>query len=103
MTLRHEAQLQLLSNTMSNKRTSQVKGYIYHMTKRLHITPESDTTFSEPSQSNLDTYRRVTNEFGINYTPQMDLNDIFTEPLPELRYDKLLQCVSSDSQKTRTF
>ena len=72
------------------------------MTKRLHITPESDTTFSEPSQSNLDTYRRVTNEFGINYTPQMDLNDIFTTTLPELQYNELLQCVSSDSQKTRT-
>ena len=76
---------------------------LYHMTKRLHITPESDTTFSEPSQSNLDEYPRVTDEFGINYTPQMELNGFCTKPLPELRYDELLQCVSSDSQKTRTF
>ena len=77
------------------------------MTKRLHIAPESDTQmdttiFSEPSQSNLDEYPRVTDEFVINYTPQMDLNNIFTKTLPELQYDELLQCVSIDSQKTKT-
>ena len=75
------------------------------MTKRLHITPESDTqmdTSSEPSQSNLDEYPRVTDEFGINYTPQMDLNNIFTKTLPELQYDELLQCVNIDSHKTKT-
>ena len=60
---------------------------LYHMTKRLHIAPESDiqmetTIFSEPSQSNLDEYPRVTDEFVINYTPQMDLNNIFTKTLP---------------------
>ena len=49
---------------------------LYHMTKRLHIAPESDTQMdttivSEPSQSNLDEYPRVTDEFVINYTPQM--------------------------------
>ena len=76
---------------------------LYHMTKRLHITPESDTTiFSEPSQSNLDEYPRVTDEFVINYTPQMDLNNIFTKTLPELQYDELLQCVNIDSHKTKT-
>ena len=80
---------------------------LYHMTKRLHITPESDTQmdttiFSEPSQSNLDEYPRVTDEFVINYTPQMDLNNIFTKTLPELQYDELLQYVSIDSQKTKT-
>ena len=85
------------------KQTDFTNERLYHRTKRLHITPESDTTFPEPSQPNLDTYRPVTNEFGINYTPQMDLNDIFTTTLPELQYNELLKCVSSDSQKTRTF
>ena len=80
---------------------------LYHMTKRLHIAPESDiqmetTIFPEPSQSNLDEYPRVTDEFVINYTPQMDLNNIFTKTLPEWQYDELLQCVSIDSHKTKT-
>ena len=80
---------------------------LYRMTKRLHIAPESDiqmetTIFPEPSQSNLDEYPRVTDEFVINYTPQMDLNNIFTKTLPELQYDELLQCVSIDSHKTKT-
>ena len=80
---------------------------LYHMTKRLHIAPESDiqmetTIFLEPSQSNLNAYPRVTDEFVTNYTPQMDLNNIFTKTLPELQYDELLQCVSIDSHKTKT-
>jgi hypothetical protein len=79
---------------------------LYHMTKRLHIAPESDiqmetTIFPEPSQSNLDEYPRVTDEFVINYTPQMNINNIFTKALPELQYDELLQCVSTDSPKTK--
>ncbi len=78
---------------------------LYHMTKRLHIAPESDiqmetTIFSEQSQSNLDEYPRVTDGFVINYTPQMNINNIFTKALPELQYDQLLQCVSTDSPKT---
>ena len=77
------------------------------MTKRLHIAPESvirmeTTIFSEPSQSNLNKYPRVTEELLINYTPQMELNNIFTKTLPELQYDELLQCVSIDSHKTKT-
>ena len=77
------------------------------MTKRLHIAPESDiqmetTIFSEPSQSNLDEYPRVTDEFVINYAPQMDLNNIFTKTLPELQYNELLQCVSIDAQENKT-
>ena len=77
------------------------------MTKRLHIAPESaiqmeTTIFPEPSQSNLDAYPRVTDEFVTNYTPQMDLNNIFTKTLPELQYDVLRQCVSIDSHKTKT-
>ena len=80
---------------------------LYHMTKRLHIAPEPDiqmetTIFPEPSQSNLDAYPRVTDGFVINYTPQMELNNIFTKTLPELQYDELLQCVSIDSHKTKT-
>ena len=80
---------------------------LYHMTKRLHIAPESDiqmetTIFLEPSQSNLNAYPRVTDEFVTNYTPQMDLNNIFTKTLPELQYDELLQCVNIDSHKTKT-
>ena len=80
---------------------------LYHMTRGLHIAPDSDiqmetTISSEPSQSNLDEYPRVTDEFVINYTPQMDLNDIFTTTLPESQYDELLQCVSIDSHETKT-
>ena len=80
---------------------------LYHMTRGLHIAPDSDiqmetTISSEPSQSNLDECPRVTDEFVINYTPQMDLNDIFTTTLPESQYDELLQCVSIDSHKTKT-
>ena len=80
---------------------------LYHMTRGLHIAPDSDiqmetTISSEPSQSNLDEYPRVTDEFVINYTPQMDLNNIFTKTLPELQYDELLQCVSIDSQENKT-
>ena len=76
------------------------------MTRGLHIAPDSDiqmeTISSEPSQSNLDEYPRVTDEFVINYTPQMDLNNIFTKTLPELQYNELLQCVSIDSQENKT-
>ena len=77
------------------------------MTRGLHIAPDSDiqmetTIFSEPSQLILDEYPRVTDEFVINYTPQMDLNNIFTKTLPELQYDELLQCVSIDSQENKT-
>ena len=80
---------------------------LHHMTKRLHIAPESaiqmeTTIFPEPSQSNLDAYPRVTDGFVINYTPQMDWNNIFTKTLPELQYDELLQCVNIDSHKTKT-
>ena len=79
------------------------------MTRGLHIAPDSDTSIqmetailSEPSQLNLDEYPRVTDEFVIKYTPQMDLNNIFTKALPELQYDQLLQCVCTDSPKTKT-
>ena len=81
---------------------------LYHnMTRGLHIAPDSNiqmetTISSEPSQSNLDEYLRVTDEFVINYTPQMDLNNIFTKTLPELQYNELLQCVSIDSQENNT-
>ena len=73
------------------------------MRRGLHIAPDSDiqmetTIFPEPSQLNLDEYPRVTDEFVINYTPQMDLNNIFTKTLPDLQYDELLQCVSIESQ-----
>jgi hypothetical protein len=47
-------------------------------------------------------YPRVPDEFVINYTPQMDLNSIFTTTLPESQYDELLQCVSIDPHKTKT-
>ena len=77
------------------------------MRRGLHIAPDSDiqmetTIFLEPSQLNLDEYPRVTDELVINYTPQMDLNDIFTTTLPESQYDELLQCVSIDSQENKT-
>ena len=80
---------------------------LYHIAKRLHIKPESDmqmetTIVSERSQANRDEYPRVTDEFVINYTPQMDLNNIIAKTLPELQYDELLQCVSIDSQKIKT-
>jgi hypothetical protein len=79
---------------------------LYHMRRGLHIAPDSDiqmeTIFPEPSQLNLDEYPRVTDELVINYTPQMDLNNIFTKTLPELQYDELLQCVSIDSQENKT-
>ena len=59
---------------------------------------QMDTAISpEPSQLNLNEYPRVT-DVVINYTPQMDLNNIVTKTLPELQYDELLQCVSIDSQ-----
>ena len=77
------------------------------MRRGLHIAPDSDIQMdtaisSEPSQLNLDEYPRVTDEFVINYTPQMDLNGIFTTTLPESQYDELLQCVSIDPHKTKT-
>lgn len=75
---------------------------LYRMTRGRHTAPDSDiqmdTAISpEPSQLNLNEYPRVT-DVVINYTPQMDLNNIFTKTLPELQYDELLQCVSIDSQ-----
>jgi hypothetical protein len=80
---------------------------LYHKTRGLHITPDlyiqmAATIFPEPSQLNLDEYPRVTDEFVINYAPQMDLNNIFTKTLPELQYNELLQCVSIDSQENKT-
>ena len=84
-----------------------VKQLDFRSERLYHIAPDSDiqmetTISSEPSQSNLDEYPRVTDEFVVNYTPQMDLNDIFTTTLPESQYDELLQCVSIDSHKTKT-
>ena len=75
---------------------------LYRMTRGRHTAPDSDiqmdTAISpEPSQLNLNEYPRVT-DVVINYTPQMDLNNIVTKTLPELQYDELLQCVSIDSQ-----
>ena len=75
---------------------------LYHMTRGLHIAPDlyiqiAATIFPEPSQLNLTEYPRVT-DVVINYTPQMDLNNIVTNTLPALQYDELLQCVSIDSQ-----
>ncbi len=117
-TLLHTTEInRLLDARTRSPISAQVKYYVkqpdfrserlYDMTKRLHSAPESDTQmettiFSEPSQSNLDEYPRVTDEFVINYTPQMDLNNIFTKTLPELQYYDLIQCVSIDSQKTKT-
>ena len=71
------------------------------------MAPDSDMQMdtaisSEPSQLNLDKDPRVTDECVINYTPQMDLNNIFTKTLLELQYDELLQCVSIDSQENKT-
>ncbi len=90
---------------MLNNRISEVKGYI-NMTKRLHIAPESGiqmetTIYSEPSQSNLDEYPRVTDGLVINYTPQMNITNSFTKALLELQYDQLLPCVSTDSRKPK--
>ncbi len=90
---------------------------LYHMTKRLHIAPESDiqmqtTIYSEPSQPNPDGHPRVADELVsdttncpivINYTPQMNIANCFTKALPESQYDQLHHYfVSTDSLKAKT-
>ena len=58
MTIKHEAQIQLLSNTMSNKRTSQVKGciigqnaYILRLNRILHFLNRHNRIWTHTVQS----------------------------------------------------
>ena len=88
-----------LSQTLGKQRVSVPRKQ--RVSAKLRKNMNNLSTHAESTPLNM-AYPRVPDEFVINYTPQMDLNGIFTTTLPESQYDELLQCVSIDPCKTKT-